>query len=69
MAKLRHRVDVRVWRVLASGISPPQQRRLEDLLRVPDEGRSSSLVTLRTGCRDGEWPGVGACARAAERRP
>ena len=49
VAKLRHRVDVRVWRVLASGISPPQQRRLEDLLRVPDEGRSSSLVTLRTG--------------------
>ena len=35
VAKLRHRVDVRVWRVLASGISPPQQRRLEDLLRVP----------------------------------
>ena len=29
VAKLRHRVDVRVWRVLASGISPPQQRRLE----------------------------------------
>ena len=37
VAKLRHRVDVRVWRVLASDISPPQQRRLEDLLRVPDE--------------------------------
>ena len=49
VAKLRHRVDVRVWRVLASGISPPQQRRLEDLLRVPDEGRSSSLVQLNRG--------------------
>ena len=49
VAKLRHRVDVRVWRVLASGISPPPQRRLEDLWRVPDEGRSASLVTLRTG--------------------
>ena len=57
VAKLRHRVDVRVWRVLASGISPPQQRRLEDLLRVPDEGRSSSLVTLRTGAAMvSRWP-------------
>ena len=30
VAKRRHRVDVRVWRVLASGISPPQPRRLDD---------------------------------------
>ena len=64
VAKLRHRVDVRVWRVLASGISPPQQRRLEDLLRVPDEGRSSSLVTLRTGAAMVRGP---ALVRALER--
>ena len=64
VAKLRHRVDVRVWRVLASGISPPQQRRLEDLLRVPDEGRSSSLVTLRTGAAMVSGP---ALVRALER--
>ena len=64
VAKLRHRVDVRVWRVLTSGISPPQQRRLEDLLRVPDEGRSSSLVTLRTGAAMVSGP---ALVRALER--
>ena len=64
VAKLRHRVDVRVWRVLASGISPPQQRRLEDLLRVPDGGRSSSLVTLRTGAAMVSGP---ALVRALER--
>ena len=64
VATLRHRVDVRVWRVLASGISPPQQRRLEDLLRVPDEGRSSSLVTLRTGAAMVSGP---ALVRALER--
>ena len=64
VATRRHRVDVRVWRVLASGISPPQQRRLEDLLRVPDEGRSSSLVTLRTGAAMVSGP---ALVRALER--
>ena len=64
VATLRHRVDVRVWRVLASGISPPQQRRLEDLWRVPDEGRSSSLVTLRTGAAMVSGP---ALVRALER--
>ena len=49
VAKLRHRVEARVWRVLASGMSPSQQSRLEDLLRVPDGARSSLLDTLRTG--------------------
>jgi Domain of unknown function (DUF4158) len=49
VAKLRQRVEVRLWRVLASGISQPQQSGLEELLRVPDGARSSLLDTLRTG--------------------
>ena len=49
VAKLRQRVEMRLWRVLAGGISQAQQTRLEELLRVPDGGRSSVLDTLRTG--------------------
>ena len=64
VAKLRPRVDGRVWRGLARGISPPPPRRREDRWRVPDEGRSSSLVTRRTGAAMVRGP---AWVRALER--
>jgi hypothetical protein len=49
IAKLRQRVEERLWRVLSSGITQPQQKKLEDLLRVPDGARNSSLDSLRSG--------------------
>ena len=64
VAKLRPRVDGRVWRGLARGISPPPPRRREDRWRGPDEGRSSSLVTRRTGAAMVRGP---ALVRALER--
>ncbi len=64
VAKLRQRVEVHLWRVLARGISQPQQSGLEELLRVPDGARSSSLDTLRTGPAMVSGP---ALVRALER--
>jgi uncharacterized protein DUF4158 len=64
VATLRQRVEMRLWRVLASGMSQPQQSRLEDLLRVPDGARSSALDTLRTGPAMVSGP---ALVRALER--
>jgi hypothetical protein len=49
IARLRSRVEERVWRALAHGIGSEQQARLESLLAVPLGSRSSQLDRLRTG--------------------
>ena len=49
VARLRSRVEERVWRALASGIGADQQSRLENLLVVPLGQRASQLDRLRTG--------------------
>lgn len=49
ISRLRDRVEERLWKTLARGITAAQQRRLEDLLAVPVGGRASRLEILRTG--------------------
>jgi TnpA family transposase len=49
IARLRSRVEERLWRSLADGIGKEQQTKLEDLLSVPAGNRSSTLDGLRTG--------------------
>jgi hypothetical protein len=49
IARLRSRVEERLWRSLADGIGKEQQTKLEDLLAVPAGSRSSQLDRLRTG--------------------
>ena len=48
IARLRSRVEERLWRSLASGISSDQEARLESLLVVMDGNRKSRLDHLRT---------------------
>lgn len=49
VARVRSRVEQRLWRALARGISRDQQTRLENLLVVPPGSRRSELDRLRTG--------------------
>lgn len=49
IARLRGRVEERLWCSLAHGISSDQQASLENLLTVPPGSRSSPLDRLRTG--------------------
>lgn len=49
IARLRSRVEERLWRSLAHGIGGEQQTRLESLLAVPPGSRSSQMDRLRTG--------------------
>ncbi|MGF6759328.1 DUF4158 domain-containing protein [Paraburkholderia sp. GAS42] len=49
IARLRSRVEERLWRSLAHGIGSEQQARLESLLAVPLGRRSSQLDSLRMG--------------------
>jgi TnpA family transposase len=49
IARLRSRVEERLWRLLDRGISSEQQARLESLLVVPLGSRTSQLDRLRTG--------------------
>jgi TnpA family transposase len=49
IARLRSRVEVRLWRSLGSDINAAQQTRLESLLAVPVGSRISLLDQLRTG--------------------
>jgi hypothetical protein len=49
VAKLRSRVETRLWQRLGQNIFVEQRIRLEDLLKVPHQGRSSWLDKLRTG--------------------
>ncbi len=49
VARLRSRVQNRLWKLLGHGITDEQRTRLEDLLTVPPQGRSSWLDKLRSG--------------------
>lgn len=49
VARLRSRVENRLWKLLGHGITDEQRTRLEDLLTVPPQGRSSWLDKLRSG--------------------
>jgi TnpA family transposase len=49
IARLRSRVEVRLWRALAGGVGSDQQAKLENLLVVPSGSRKSPLDRLRTG--------------------
>jgi len=49
VARLRNRVENRLWEQLGKGITDEQQTRLEELLTVPPQGRSSWLDRLRSG--------------------
>ena len=49
IARLRTRVEDRLWHLLGRGITEEQRTRLEALLTVPEQGRSSWLDKLRSG--------------------
>ena len=49
VARLRGRVDERLWKLLCRGVTDEQRRRLEELLTVPPESRRAWLDKLRTG--------------------
>ncbi|MFA5504042.1 MAG: Tn3 family transposase [Vulcanimicrobiota bacterium] len=49
VARLRSRVERRLWSLLTRDVTEEQETCLEDLLKVPPEGRSSWLDKLRTG--------------------
>lgn len=49
VARLRNRVEDRLWKRLGRGITDEQRTRLEELLTVPPQGRSSWLDKLRSG--------------------
>jgi TnpA family transposase len=49
VARLRARVEARVWRVLTHGLSPVQQTHLTALLQVPPGSRYSTFDRLRRG--------------------
>ena len=49
VARLRGRVEARLWHSLGRGISSDQQKKLESLLVVPAGSRSSHLDRLRMG--------------------
>ncbi len=49
VARLRNRVEIRLWKLLGHGITDAQRTRLEELLTVPPQDRSSWLDKLRTG--------------------
>ena len=49
VAKLRQRVEQRLWHLLGQGITQESQRKLEALLSVPEGNRRSWFDQLRTG--------------------
>lgn len=49
VARLRSRVETRLWKLLVRDITDGQRSRLEELLKVSPQGRSSWLDQLRTG--------------------
>lgn len=52
VARVKSRVEMRAYRLLGRGITSEQQKRLEDLLIVPEGQRASQLDQLRSGpCR------------------
>lgn len=68
VARLRNRVQNRLWKRLLHGITGEQRTRLEELLTVPPHGRSSWLDKLRSGPVRISGPAlVNAIHRAASR--
>lgn len=49
IAKLRGRVEERLWKLLTQGVQSEQRLRLENLLQLTSDGRTSVLDQLRTG--------------------
>ena len=49
VARLRNRVEDRLWKRLGRGLTDEQRIRLEDLLTVPPQARNSWLDKLRSG--------------------
>jgi len=49
IAKLRSRVEVRLWNMLGRSVNAEQRKRLENLLNVPEGSRTSLLDQLRSG--------------------
>ena len=49
IARLRSRVETRLWRLLGQNITVEQQTRLLNLLKVPEGSRKSQLDSLRRG--------------------
>ena len=49
VAQLRSRVEAQLWKRLCWGVTEEQRTRLENLLTIPPEGRSSWLDKLRSG--------------------
>jgi TnpA family transposase len=49
VAKLRSRVEARLWNMLARSVNADQRKRLENLLNVPEGSRTSLLDQLRSG--------------------
>jgi hypothetical protein len=49
VARLRSRVEERVWSMLATAAPPESRSKLETLLSIPDDGRQSLLDRLRKG--------------------
>ena len=49
VARLRNRVEERLWKLLGEGITDGQRTRLDDLLTVPPQSRGSWLDKLRKG--------------------
>lgn len=49
VARVRSRMEQRLWRFLKQGLTPGQRASLEALLAVPEGGRASLLDRLRSG--------------------
>ena len=58
VAKLRTRVEKRLWNRLGRGVTEEQQRQLENLLIVPASSRRSPLDQLRSGPVTVSGPGL-----------
>jgi hypothetical protein len=58
--RVRARVENRVWHLLGRGIRPPQRKRLESLLTVPEGRRGSLLDQIRSGPTRASGPAMSA---------
>jgi len=58
--RVRARVESRVWHLLGRGIRPPQRKRLEGLLAVPEGRRGSLLDQIRSGPTRASGPAMNA---------
>jgi Domain of unknown function (DUF4158) len=58
--RVRARVESRVWHLLGRGIRPPQRKRRESLLTVPEGRRGSLLDQIRSGPTRASGPAMNA---------